>query len=463
MTIQSMVNACNGCYHGPKQLIDKEITGVATDSRKVLTDFLFVPLKGEKVDGHDFIGKVMAAGALVTLSEVELEDDFPYIKVQSCLQALKDLAKYYRNQLSCTIVGITGSVGKTSTKEMIASVLEQRYRVQKTAGNFNNEIGLPLTIFSITQEHEVAVVEMGISDFGEMSRLAEITKPDICVITNIGYSHLEQLVDRDGVLKAKTEVLPFIQPGGSLILNGDDDKLLTIKSLDQQQILYYSMENNQANYFAPVEKIKGTLDPIITFYSKMPGKEETNYPVVIPVPGSHQVMNAMAAACVGELLGLTIEEIKEGILQVPNIQGRSNFLRKHHMLIIDDCYNANPMSMKASIEVLSQIPGRTIAVLGDMGELGGETRKLHGEVGEVAAKCQIHTLVLIGELAKEIGTTAKQNKNSVNEIYYFSTKEKALPFIKGYVKAGDSILIKASHFMKFEQIVESLTKDDLLV
>jgi len=400
---------------------------------------------------------------LVTLSEEELEDDFPYIKVQSCLQALKDLAKYYRNQLSCTIVGITGSVGKTSTKEMIASVLEQRFRVQKTAGNFNNEIGLPLTIFSITQEHEVAVVEMGISDFGEMSRLAEITKPDICVITNIGYSHLEQLVDRDGVLKAKTEVLPFIQPGGSLILNGDDDKLLTIKTQNQQQILFYSMENSQANYYAPMEQTKGALDSIISFYSKMPGKEETSYPVVIPVPGSHQVMNAMAAACVGELLGLTIEEIKEGILQVPNIQGRSNFLRKHNMLIIDDCYNANPMSMKASIEVLSQIPGRTIAVLGDMGELGGETRKLHGEVGEVAAKCQIHTLVLIGELAKEIGTTAKQNKNSVNEIYYFSTKEKALPFIKGYVKAGDSILIKASHFMKFEQIVESLTKDDLLV
>jgi len=463
MTIQNIVKACSGCYHGPNQLMDKEITGVATDSRKVLTDFLFVPLKGEKVDGHDFIGQVMAAGALVTLSEEELEDDFPYIKVQSCLQALKDLAKYYRNQLSCTIVGITGSVGKTSTKEMIASVLEQRFRVQKTAGNFNNEIGLPLTIFSITQEHEVAVVEMGISDFGEMSRLAEITKPDICVITNIGYSHLEQLVDRDGVLKAKTEVLPFIQPGGSLILNGDDDKLLTIKTQNQQQILFYSMENSQANYYAPMEQTKGALDSIISFYSKMPGKEETSYPVVIPVPGSHQVMNAMAAACVGELLGLTIEEIKEGILQVPNIQGRSNFLRKHNMLIIDDCYNANPMSMKASIEVLSQIPGRTIAVLGDMGELGGETRKLHGEVGEVAAKCQIHTLVLIGELAKEIGTTAKQNKNSVNEIYYFSTKEKALPFIKGYVKAGDSILIKASHFMKFEQIVESLTKDDLLV
>ena len=462
MTIRKILEACQGCYHGSIELMDKEITGVATDSRKIEPGFLFVPLKGEKVDGHEFIGKVMAAGALVSLSEVDLLPDanaeykIPYIKVDSCLQTLKDLAEYYRNQLTCKIIGITGSVGKTSTKEMMASVLGQHYCVQKTAGNFNNEIGLPLTIFSITQEHEVAVVEMGISDFGEMNRLAKITKPDICVITNIGYSHLEQLGDRDGVLKAKTELLPYIQPGGSLVLNGDDDKLLTIKGKEEQQILFYSLEDKQANYYASLGQKKGIEDGAISFHSKIPGHMERNYDVVIPIPGTHQVMNAMAAACVGELLGLSDEEIKKGILQVPVIQGRSNFVRKNNMLIIDDCYNANPMSMKASIEVISQLPGHRIAILGDMGELGVETKKLHYEVGEAVAKSGIHTFIAIGILAEEMIKGAKEEGTRVEESYYFSTKEKALPFIKGFVKEGDSILVKASHFMEFEQIVEEL-------
>lgn len=464
MTIRKMLEVCQGCYHGLEQLMDIEITGVATDSRKIEAGFLFVPIKGEKVDGHEFIESVMAAGAIVSLSEEERllqeqgEENIPYIKVESCQQALKDLAEYYREQLSCKIVGITGSVGKTSTKEMIASVLEQHYHVQKTAGNFNNEIGLPLTIFSITQEHEVAVVEMGISDFGEMSRLAKITKPDICVITNIGYAHLEQLKDRDGVLKAKTEVLSYLKPGGSLILNGDDDKLLTIKETDGQQILRYSLENKEANYYASRGQINEIEGLEASFQSKMPGQMERNYDVVLPIPGTHQVMNAMAAACVGELLGLTDEEIKKGILQVPSIKGRSNFIQMNGMLIIDDCYNANPMSMKASIEVLSQRSGRTLAILGDMGELGTEERKLHYEVGEVAAINGIHTLIAIGTLAEEMITAAREKGSKVEETYYFSTKEKALLFIKGYVKEGDSILVKASHFMKFEEIVEELTQ-----
>lgn len=460
MTIRKMVEVCQGCYHGSEELMDIEITGVATDSRKIKPGFLFVPIKGEKVDGHRFIESVIAAGALLSLSELEqselniMFDDgrkqpMPYIKVESCLQALKDLALYYRDQLSCKIVGVTGSVGKTSTKEMIASVLEQRYCVQKTAGNFNNEIGLPLTIFSITQEHQVAVVEMGISDFGEMSRLAKISKPDICVITNIGYAHLEQLGDRDGVLKAKTEVLPYIQPGGYLVLNKDDDKLSTIKDLDQQQIIYYALEDTKANYYA-------TFGKTTRFYHQFPGEEKSHYEVTIPIPGVHQVMNAMAAACVGELLDLTEDEIKKGILQVSSMEGRSNFIQQKDIVIIDDCYNANPMSMKASIEVLSQRQGRTIAILGDMGELGVESKGLHYEVGEAVVKSGIHTLIAIGTLAQEMIAGTKRGGVEVMETYYFSTKEKALLFIKGYVKAGDSILVKASHFMKFEEIVEVL-------
>ena len=250
MTLREIAAACGGHYYGDKTKLDMEVTGVAIDSRKVEEGYLFVPIKGARVDGHSFIPQVMGKGALCTLSEVVLEGvSHPYILVKSSEQALKDLAEHYRKALNIKVVGITGSVGKTSTKEMIGSVLSQKYNVLKTAGNFNNEIGLPLTIFNIRDEHEVAVLEMGISDFGEMHRLAKMARPDICVITNIGLCHLENLGDRDGILKAKTEMFDFAQPNATIILNGDDDKLITVKDWDGYSPLYFGL-STEMNAFA---------------------------------------------------------------------------------------------------------------------------------------------------------------------------------------------------------------------
>ena len=226
MTIENIAAACEGTFVGDRDLVTKEIAGAVTDSRQVQKDYLFIPIKGARVDGHDFIPQVFEKGALVVLSDHALpEETGPYILVSSTTEAMKKIAAFYRTQLSCKVVGITGSVGKTSTKEMIASVLEQRYKVLKTEGNFNNEIGLPLTIFKIRAKHEVAVLEMGISDFGEMHRLAAMARPDIGVITNIGLCHLENLGTRDGILQAKTEMFDHLQVDGTVILNGDDDKL----------------------------------------------------------------------------------------------------------------------------------------------------------------------------------------------------------------------------------------------
>ena len=233
LTLENITKVCNGTYHGPQEKLQEEVTAITTDSRKVEKGGLFVPVVGERVDAHRFIPQVMEAGALATLSERVLEGaDYPYIQVESSLQAVKDIAEFYLEQLDIPVVGITGSVGKTSTKEVIASVLKEKYRTLKTQGNFNNELGLPLTVFRLRDEDEIAVLEMGISDFGEMTRLAKIAKPDTCVITNIGTCHLENLGDRDGVLKAKTEIFKYVKK--NIVLNGDDDKLSTVNDRERR-------------------------------------------------------------------------------------------------------------------------------------------------------------------------------------------------------------------------------------
>lgn len=220
MSLQKIADACGGTYHGPEESLSREVSCVVIDSRKIQKDGLFIAIRGARVDGHTFIPQVMEKGALCSVSEQDLGDvPYPYIKVDSCEQALKDIAEHYRRSLDIKVVGISGSVGKTSTKEMIASVLSQKYNVLKTEGNFNNEIGLPLTVFNLREEHEVAVLEMGISGFGEMTRLARIARPDLCVITNIGVAHIENLGSRDGILRAKTEMFAFMNPDGTIILN----------------------------------------------------------------------------------------------------------------------------------------------------------------------------------------------------------------------------------------------------
>ena len=455
MTLKNIALACEGTYIGAKELEEKVICGAVIDSRLVEEDYLFIPIKGERVDGHKFIPQVFAQGACCVLSEVDLENPAgPYIKVESSEDALKKIAAFYRQSLGIKVVGITGSVGKTSTKEMIASVISQKYHVHKTAGNFNNEIGLPLTVFGIRAEHEVAILEMGISDFNEMHRLATVANPDICVITNVGLCHLENLGDRDGVLKAKTECFDHMRAGGLAVLNGDDDKLCTKKNVNGRATLFYGLESQNQIYATDVTNLgfEGMEAVIHT--------PEGEFKVNITIPGEHNVYNALAATAVGLELGLSLEKIKKGIEEAKTIAGRTNLVKANGMNVIDDCYNANPVSMEAALDVLSHAKGRTIAVLGDMGELGDNEAILHFGVGRCVAEKHIHTLFCAGTLAAEykkgveaVGTDCK--------VYHFETRDEMIASLLSYVKEGDNILIKASHFMDFPKVVEALIKEEL--
>lgn len=459
MTPEAIAKACDGRYTGPESIINREVTGVVIDSRKVEEGNLFIPIKGARVDGHDFIPQVFEKGALLVLSEKELpEGTGPYILVDSTQEALKKIAAYYRSVLKIRVVGVTGSVGKTSTKEMIASVLSQKYNVLKTEGNFNNEIGLPLTVFRLREEHKVAVLELGISHFGDMKPLGEIARPDICVITTIAECHLENLGDRDGVLKEKTDIFTYMKPGGVAVLNGDDDKLATVKDAGGRAPVFYGKglgRQVRAENITP-RGIEGTDCRIVM------GDDAIE--VHISVPGEHMVYNAMAAAAVGRLLGLSPEDIREGIIKAGTIAGRCNILHRDQLTIIDDCYNANPHSMRAALDLLSQAEGRKIAVLGDMFELGSEEYELHYNIGKYAAEKGIDYLLCVGERSAymkkgaedALELTPKNRLNRMRKVVHMPDLGNMPEVLKGLLEPGDTVLIKASHSMGFEKILEMI-------
>lgn len=465
MTLENIARVCGGTYIGTAEKRDCEVSGVVIDSRLVEPGFLFIPIKGARADGHDFIPSVFAKGALAALSEHVLSDaPGPYILVESAVAAMKQLAKFYRRVLGIPVVGITGSVGKTSTKEMIASVLEQKYRVLKTEGNLNNEIGLPLTIFKIRKEHEVAVLEMGISEFGEMDRLSDMAQPDICVITNIGLCHLENLKTRDGILKAKTECFAHLAPQGTVVLNGDDDKLAQIRTVNGRPVMFYGLEKEAALFTDETgERSLAEKDVYATGVHTI-GIEETEavihmgreqFTVRIPLAGEHNVYNALAAVCVGRELLLSAEQMKQGIAAVRTVSGRSHLIKKDGITVIDDCYNANPVSMKASLDVLEKAPGRTIAVLGDMGELGEQERELHAMVGRHFAGKGIDALFCTGELSASLAKEVRR-VSPKTRVLEFGDKDTLIEALLAYKTGGDTILVKASHFMGYTAVIEAL-------
>ena len=454
MTLGNIAAACGGIYHGTEAAKEKTIAEITTDSRKAGKDSLFVAIKGERVDAHKFIPAVFEQGALCVISEQELADPAgAYIQVDSSLQAIKDIAEFYRKQLDIKVVGITGSVGKTSTKEMIASVLSEKYRVLKTLGNFNNELGLPLTVFRLREEDEIAVLEMGISHFGEMHRLSKIARPDICVITNIGQCHLEFLGDRDGVLKAKSEIFDYLAPDGTIVLNGDDDKLATLQEVEGIQPVFFGIDSDRTIFATQIHSLglKGIACRICT--------GQGDFDVTIPIPGYHMVYNALAGTAVGLSLGMTTEEIKRGIEKLESLSGRFHIIETDNYTVVDDCYNANPVSMKASLKVLGDALGRKVAILGDMGELGENEQQLHEEVGVAAGQQGIQMLICVGALSEGMAKAAKET-NPQMEVLHKQTLEEAISSLPQYLKQGDTILVKASHFMHFEKIVEVLTKQE---
>ena len=453
MTLREITAACGGTYFGDPESTAKEVSSVVIDSRKVTQDSLFVAIRGARVDGHTFIPQTIEAGALCALSEEPLgEVTFPYILVDSCTQALKDLAEHYRKSLDIKVVGISGSVGKTSTKEMIATVLSQKYNVLKTEGNFNNEIGVPLTIFNLREEHEIAVLEMGINHFGEMTRLAKMARPDICVITNIGVAHMELLGSRDGILKAKTEMFQYMNPDGTIIFNGDDDKLITYFPENGITPIYFGLGEN-SSYRAEQIANNGLRGTNVTFVTP-----KSRFSAHISIPGEHMVHNALAGIAVGYALGMSDAEIKAGIEALKPLAGRNHLIETNTYTIIDDCYNANPISMKASIDVLSKADTRTVAILGDMGELGAKEKEMHYDVGQHTATAGIHVLICIGTLSEELARGAKETGCNI-QIYHYPDQEHFFAEMSSILEKNDTILVKASHAMAFEKIVKKLERD----
>ncbi len=447
LTLREVAWAANGKLVGPA---DKTINGVQMDSRKIEPGNLFVAIKGERVDGHDFIPQVFEKGAAAVLC-THIPDGVtgPCIVVDNTVKALQELAEFYRKQLKVKVVGVTGSVGKTSTKEIIAATLSAKFNVLKTAGNYNNEIGLPLTVLSIEEEHEIAVLEMGISDFGEMRLLSRIARPDVCVITIIGQSHLEALGSRDGIYEAKSEIFEYMNPEGSIFLNGDDDILCTKKEINGIRPVFFGLSDKCDVHPADIESLglKGTNFKVVA--------GEVSFAVETGLFGNHMIGNAMAAAAIGLKLGMTKEEIAKGLKNASTIAGRLNLIPFGEGFIIDDCYNAAPSSMKAAIDTLALAKGRRVAVLGDMFELGVDSDDMHRDVGIYAADSTIDSLICIGENSRHMVAGAREANTGV-QIHYFATVDAFLAEKEYLISKGDNVLVKASHGMDFARIVEAL-------
>ncbi len=453
LSIREIVEATGGQLVSGS--IETAVSGVSTDSRKINTGCLFIPLIGERFNGHDYIGKALEEGAaaVLTAQEVSAAEDRCVIKVGDTSRALRDLAAFYRKKFSIPFVGITGSVGKTSTKDMIACVVGSRLKVLKTEGNLNNEIGVPLTIFNLDRNHEAAVLEMGMSGAGEISRLTAIIRPDVAVITNIGMSHIEKLGSRQNILKAKLEILEALNPGGLVVLNGDDALLAGMKDLLKFRTVFYGMDEG-VDYRACNINSHGESG---TFFDLAAGGREYN--IHIPVPGVHNVHNALAAAAVGCELGIPMEDVVKGITDFSPSKMRMDIILFNGMKIINDAYNASPNSMEAGISVLCEIglKSRKIAVLGDMLELGEWAEEAHFNVGKYASAAGTDEIIAVGDNARFIAEGALFAGHPQGKVKYFQENAEALTHLQKDLKPGDVVLVKGSRGMKMEEIVKALT------
>ena len=453
LTPEFLAESCGGTLRNAEGIKGREITSITTDSREIKPGGLFAAICGERVDGHSFIPQVMEKGAMLVLTEKEeAAEGFPYILVGNTEAALGAIAHAYLDVLGLTVVSVSGSVGKTSTKEMIASVLSQKYKTKKTPGNLNNALGLPLTIFTLEEGDEAAVLEMGINHFGEMDVLGRIAPPDIAVITTIGACHLEFLGDLDGVFRAKTEIFAHVKDGGRVVLNGDDPRLGTVTEVKGKKPVFYGLSPEHEVYADHIEPIGMEAVRCVLHFG------EESIPVRIPYPGNHMVQNAAAAAAVGRELGLLPVQIKRGIESLVLPAGRLHTMREEGGTLIDDFYNANPMSMKASLSVLAKAEGRKVAILGNMGELGEDTPAFHREVGAYAAELPLDVLITVGDAAELIAEEAGNNGTIMT--VSFKTMEDLLADdaapLFAEIKKGDTILLKASHSMEFGQIQDVL-------
>ena len=435
-----------------------ECENFSRDTRSIQKGDTYIAIKGEKFDGNIFWKDALKNGAdCVIVQDIEFYnedlkdlDNKTIIKVEDTMQALYEIASYKREINNIPVVAITGSVGKTSTKDMIASVVSQKYKTLKTIGNNNNNIGLPFTILRLKDE-EIMILEMGMNHFGEIHLLSNIAKPNICVITNIGTSHIGNLGSKENILKAKLEILDGAE-NPTIIINNDDELLHKwyLENKDSKKIITYGIEK-QSDIMAKdmiLEQEKST------YKCNIDGKEMN---IEVPIAGRHFVLNSLCATTVGITLNIDINKIIAGIKNVELTKKRMDIKEINGIKVINDAYNASPEAMKASLNYLSSFKNnRKIAVLGDMFELGEYAKKLHRFVGEEVYKNNIDILVCAGENAKLISDEALKNGMKKENIYYFEDKGNILEFLKNEIKSGDVVLFKASNGMKFYELADNL-------
>ena len=453
MTIREILDAVGGRLLGEFGDVNRTVSRVETDSRTIHAGSLFVPLMGERFDGHAYINSALEGGAAGCFTQRERESYLPgkfYIKVDSTQRALRDLARYYKKKFPIPVVALTGSVGKTTTKDMVAAVLGEKYRVLKTEGNLNNEIGVPMTLLRLSSEHEIAVLELGMNHAGEIDYLSAMVEPDAVLMTNIGDSHIEHFGSREKILEAKSEIFHHAKPDAFVVINGDDPLLSTLPGR-----LPFSFTRIGAGEGLDYRAVDVESDGASRMTCRIvaPSGE---FPVEIPALGDHMIYPTLMAAAVGEHFGLTHQQIADGVLHFAPTKMRMNILhRGDGITILNDTYNANPQSMRAAVQVLSNANGEhKIAVLGDMFELGPLAPALHAGIGEYLGKAGIQCLVAVGELAKHIYTAAQEA--GVPQCFYCETKEQAKPVLDGLVKPDATILVKASRGMAMEELVEYL-------
>lgn len=447
LTLKQLAQWCGGTV--PEQYQSVAVTGIQHDSRNVRSGDLFIALTGERADGHDYVAKARQAGAVAALVSRPVEDELPQILVEDTLLAYGAIAKAYRRELNIPVIAITGSVGKTTTKEMIACVLSGKYQISKTQGNHNNNLGLPITIMEMPEDTEIAVLELGMNHFGEMSYLTSIAQPDVVVITNIGTMHIEHLGTREGILKAKLEIMEGIRKDGVAVFNGDEPLLWNLREGTHRRI-YFGIENDRCDVVA--EEIR-QMDGGMYFTVRGMGQR---FQIYVPQEGRHSVYNALAAVTVGLLQKISPETIQYQLGLFHNTGMRQKIYEEQGYTIIEDCYNAGPESMEAALHVLSEraCEGKRIAVLGDMLELGSRSQAEHYRVGRLAAVAADRILAY-GDHSQRVITGAVTGGMSIKNAVHYEDQYEMAEALKHLAKPGDVILFKGSRGMKMEQVLQA--------
>lgn len=425
------------------------ITRVSIDSRDVDENTLFFAIKGDRFDGHDFVKDVAEKGVGAVVCHKEVECSAPVIYVEDTKKALLQFATYYRCSIKdLLVVGLTGSVGKTTTKEMTACVLAQSGETLKTEGNLNNEIGVPKTLFRLEKSTKNAVIEMGMDGAGQISVLTRCAKPDCAIITNVGVSHIENLGSREGILKAKLEILEGLPKNAPLFLNGDNDMLVTVKN-DDYKIVTFGIYNKNCDVLAENINEVGLATEFVAV------KGDVRQKITIPTVGIHNVYDALTAFAVGMEYGISPEKIAEGLLGYTPSGMRQRIKETGGITVIEDCYNASPDSQRAGLNSLCKIAkGRKIAVLGDMLELGDYSETAHRNVGEYVAECKVDMLFTYGKQSEFMSDSAR--KSGLESVFAFTDKAELIKSLLDEIKVGDTLLFKASRGMKLEEIIEKV-------